>query len=184
MSETEAYIREKIADWVWSGFYNRNDTRNMLFDILEGDVDANKMRAVIDQEFAKKRVAEKSWPKVTDCDRLDRAFVALDADGVCAVQNAGYTMSDGFTEIAEALHARGRKNYRGYCFYHGQDLERAIHGHGLTIAFGDLDDDEARTVAIGRVVCVALNAAGFATEWDGTAKNRIEIPRIDWKRRY
>ncbi len=184
MSETEAYIREKITEWVWSGFHNESETRDMLLDILEEDVDANKMRAVIAEEFAKKRAAEKSWPKVTDCDRLDRAFVTLDADGVCAVQNAGYTMSDGYSAVAEALHARGRENYRGYCFYHGQDLERAIHGHGLTIAFGDLDDDQARTVMIGRAVCAALNEAGFATDWDCRAENRIEIPRIDWKRRY
>jgi len=52
------------------------------------------------------------------------------------------------------------------------------------LAFGDLNDDAAKTVSVGRAVCDAMTTAGFATEWDGTADNRINIPKVDWKRRY
>jgi hypothetical protein len=182
-TDTEDYIRNAIRLWVWSGYYDEDLVNEMLDDILEDDVDESAMRAAIPAEFAKKTAAERSWPKETDCDRLDRVFARLDAEGICAVQNAGYTMSDGYSDVAEAVAERGR-TYHGYVFFHGQDVERAIDGHGLTLAFGNIDDDPAKTVAIGKAVSAALAAADFATDWDGTADTRIDLPRIDWKRRY
>ena len=184
MTKTEAYIRDAIKTWVWSGFHDEAAVNDMLEDILEDGVDVEAMRRAISAEFEMKAEAEKSWPVETDCDRLDRAFMVLDADGVCAVQNAGYTMSDGYTDVTEAVHDRGLEKYRGYCFYHGQDLERAVRGEGLMIAFGDLDDDPAKGVVIGGAVCAALKQAGFTTEWDGTIDQRINVPKLDWKRRY
>ena len=49
-------------------------------------------------------------------------------------------MSDGLSDISEYLAENGRDGILGYCFYHGQDLERAIAGGGLMLAFGDLED--------------------------------------------
>jgi hypothetical protein len=62
-------------------------------------------------------------------------------------------------------------------------LERAVNGSGLLIAFGDLNEVEADMIAVGRAVVAALTKHGFKTEWDGTAKKRIDITNIDWKRR-
>lgn len=184
MNETEIYVLDSIRNWVWSGYYLPEQVREMLGDILEEDVDEDAMLKAIDAEFDKKTKEEETWPPVTDCDRLDSVFAKLDKDGICACQNAGYTMSDGYSEIAEARASRGQDNYHGYCFFHGQDLERAIEGHGLTIAFGDLNDNPERTVAVGHAVRRALEEAGFETEWDGTAKTRLNVPSINWQRRY
>ena len=184
MSDTETYIRTTIQTWVWSGFYDEDLVVEMLNDILEDDVDINVMHEHISSEFARKAAAEKTWPRETDNDRLDNAFIALDAAGICTVQNAGYTMSDGYSDVGEAVADRGPKKYHGYCFYHGQDLERAVEGNGLMLAFGDLKDDSAKGITVGNAVCAALKTAGFATEWDGTIDNRINIPRFNWKRRY
>lgn len=175
-----------IKVWVWSGFYSETDAAERLEDHLsEEDAvpDPDAIRKALAAEFKAKRAAEKSWPKETDCDRLDRAFEALNAAGICALHNAGYTQSDGHSDVAQELHDQGREKFHGYCFYHGQDVERAVHAGGLLIAFGDLDDNEAKSEAVGREVCAALNAAGLPTTWDGTRKTRIDIAKIDWKRR-
>ena len=184
MNETEIYILESIKKWVWSGYYQPDHLREMLYDILEEEADENAMHQAIDAEFTRKAEEEKSWPSVTDCDRLDSVFVKLDKGGICACQNAGYTMSDGYSDVAEALAYRGKENYDGYCFFHGQDIERAIEGHGLSIAFGDLNDVLEKTLSIGRSVKLALEEAGFEVEWNGTADSRLNIPKINWQRRY
>jgi hypothetical protein len=183
-SEVEKHIRECIRFWVWSGYNDADAVEEMLPDVLEDGVDAPAMYAAITDEFAEKSRAEADWPQRTDCDRLDAAFVALDADGICAVQYAGYTMSDGFSEVAEALEQRGRKKYHGYCFFHAQDVERAIDGHGLMVAFGDVDGDATKAAEVGRRICAALQDAGLRVLWDNDVKERIQIPDIVWQRRY
>lgn len=172
--------------WVWSGFHGEADAAEMLEDHLSEEdaiADPEAIRRALAAEFKAKFTAETSWPKETDCDRLDRVFEALNAQGICALQNAGYTQSDGFSDVSEVIHEEGRENYRGYCFYHGQDLERAINGHGLLLAFGDLDQSETRSIAIARAIVEALAKERFVTKWDGTTKQRIDIRNIAWKRR-
>ena len=141
------------------------------------------LRAAIAPEFERKAAAEKSWPEVTDCDRLDDAFEELNSSGIIALQDAGTTISDGISDVSEIWHRRGKKGVRGYCFYHGQDLERAIHGDGLTIAFGDMNDDQKEKAAIGVVVSEVLKRHGFEVEWNGDPETRLDLPTINWQRR-
>lgn len=184
-SEADQHVLNRIRYWVWSGYHDAAAVSILLENVLEDGVDASAMRTAIAAEFRRKAAAEQSWPAQTDCDRLDRAFIALDAQGVCAVQYAGYTMSEGYAEVAQALEDRGAGKYHGFCFFHGQDVARAIDGHGLMIAFGAVDGTSAdKTIAVGKSVNAALNTAGFTTSWDGAADTRINIPAIDWKRRY
>ena len=187
MTDDEKYLRDSIRVWVWGGFYDQERAVEHLDDLFADDpdltVDKAAMRKVLNAEFAAKAAAEKTWPKETDCDRLDRAFDELHRAGICALHNAGYTQSDGHSDVAEVLHEEGREKFRGFCFYHGQDLERAVNGSGLLIAFGDLDEVEADMIAVGHAVVAALTKHGFKTEWDGTPKRRIDITNIDWKRR-
>jgi hypothetical protein len=185
MSENEQDIAAQIRFWAWSGYYGLEMASEMLEDQLSeawGDVDAEKMRRSLAEAFREKADAEARWPAETDCDRLDRAFAQLEKLGICAVQNAGYTQSDGHAEVAHALEELGRKRFHGYCFFHGQDLERAISGSGLLLAFGDLGADPAKTVQVGQKIVSVLAAEGFTTTWDGKDTSRIDV-RIDWKRR-
>ena len=125
MNDTTRYVLDAIRSHVWSGFDSPADVDRVIDDLLEGDADEALLRAAVGPEFARKQAAEATWPPTTDCDRLDAAFTTLDAQGIIALQNTGYEMSDGLTEVAEALHRRGgREGVGGYCFYHGQDLER------------------------------------------------------------
>ena len=142
------------------------------------------LRAAVRPEFQKKTVAEASWPSTTDCDRLDQAFAELNARWIIALQNAGYTMSDGLSDVSEALRKGGRKGVVGYCFYHGQDLERAVAGGGLMLAFGDLHDERSKRAEIGRCVRDVLESHGLTVQWNGDSEKRLSIPNIDWKRRF
>ena len=114
---------------------------------------------------------------------MDAVFETLNTHGMIALQNAGYTMSDGRTEVAEALHRRGRENVQGDCFYHGQDLERAVAGEALMRAFGSLDDDRIHKLAVGQRVREILEGGGFNVQWNGDSEQRLNLPGLDWKRR-
>ena len=184
MNDTEKYIYDAICNCVWSGFYDQDDVHQVIDDILEDDADEKMLRSLVGPEFGKKAEAEKSWPEETDCDRLDSLFEQLNNNGIIALQNAGYTMSDGLDDVGEILQEIGRENVRGYCFYHGQDMERAVNGGGLFMAFGDLDDDPEQRAKIGCVVKECLESNGFETDWSGDSESRININNIDWKRRY
>jgi hypothetical protein len=131
--------------------------------------------------------AERSaWPKRTTNDAIVTACAKLDRAGIIALENAGYTMSEGWDEVAEEAHHRPKA--RGATFYHGQDLERAVDGHGLHLAFGSLPsdhpDEHERSRAIGSEVVGALEKEGVAVEWDGTVKTRIRILPFPWQRRF
>ena len=184
MNDTTRYILDAIRSHVWSGFDSPADVHRVIDDLLEGDADEGLLRAAVGPEFARKQAAEKAWPQTTDCDRLDAAFETLNATGIIALQNAGYTMSDGISDVSEALHQRGsREGVQGYCFYHGQDLERAVAGEGLMLAFGSLEDDETLKLGVGQRVREILESGGFTVQWNGDAKKRLNLPSLDWKRR-
>ena len=89
MSETDDYVLDCIKTWVWSGFYGADDIQEMIGDVLEHDADEAMLRAAVESELAAKATAEKTWPRVTDCDRLGAVFAELDRGGVIALQNAG-----------------------------------------------------------------------------------------------
>ena len=184
MTKTDRYILDAIRKWVWSGFYSPDEVNGMIDDILEADADEQMLRAAVAPEFARKTEAEKGWPAVTDCDRLDAAFDALASRGVLCLHNAGYTMSDGHGDASDQLSREPKGKYFGYAFYHGQDVERVIDGGGLMIAFDHVDGDVPDKAKVGAALKEELERVGFAIEWDGTVGQRINIPKFDWKRRY
>ena len=186
MNEYEEYLADRIRVWVWSGFYSLSDVLEMLEDCDEGDedeADKQMLEEYAKSEFQAKREAEAAWPPVTDCNRLDAAFDALNGMGVIALHNAGYTISDGISDVAGVLAESDGDKVKGYCFYHGQDLERAVDGHGLMLAYGDIADTAIGKRQIGELVRAELERRGFVVEWDGDEEKRIDLPRIVWQRR-
>ncbi len=182
-------VRQAVRRYVRSGFYDAERVAEMVGEEFEvDDGDAAALRAVIDAAFATKRAEERSWPAETDCDRLDRAFASLAAARIIALQNAGYTQSDGWEEVVDAYRAAGgRKSHSdGYCFYHGQDLDRAVEDGELYLAFGDIasgGSDTAKGAEVGRRIKQALEAAGLTVKWDGTMKTRLLVTGMNWQRR-
>ncbi|WP_072396660.1 hypothetical protein [Hyphomicrobium sp. CS1GBMeth3] len=138
----------------------------------------------IDKIFAAHLAAQATWPQVTDCDRLDRAFDALNGSGIVARQDFTCCQNCGLAEIGDEIQAAVNAGFdvSGFTFYHAQDTDRATEGHGLYLTYGHVDGDEANSVAIGRTIVAALREAGLETDWDGTIRQRIGV-RLDWQRR-
>ncbi|KRC17472.1 hypothetical protein [Acidovorax sp. Root217] len=181
-------ILTEIDAFVRGGFEDRERTIEILTEEMyePGELDAAEVERAVDDAVRAHDQAKKGWPATTDCDRLDAAFDALARQGLVALQNAGYTQSDGYGDVTEAYHnAPDRADIVGYCFYHGQDLARAVHGGGLFLAFGPMDADTEETEGprIGALIASELQRAGLEVRWNGSFKQRICIPGIDWKRR-
>jgi predicted DNA-binding WGR domain protein len=117
--------------------------------------------------------------------RLRAAFAALNSMGIVAIENAGYTQSDGWDDVNEAAGklADSGKRPRAGVFYHGQDVARGKRGEGLSLTFGSYAEQnaDADSVAVGHVIVDVLEAHGFQPTWDGTLSTRIHTGRFDWK---
>jgi hypothetical protein len=178
----------KIEGFVRGGFEKRDRIIEIICQEMyaPGELDEAEVTAAVDAAFASLASDQTTWPATTDCDRLDGVFAALNTRGIIALQNAGLTMSDGYTDIVEIHAERSDRNMIiGYCFYHGQDLEGAVQGQGLYLAFGPIDaqKEQAEGPRIGAMIVEELTRAGFAVTWNGTLAQRIFVPAIDWKRR-
>jgi hypothetical protein len=183
--------QEDILSWVrslvWSGQYDKEQVALKIEDQLgkDDEVDEKWLHEVIRSEAESKRKAEETWPKVTDFDRLDRAFTVLEAQGIIALHRAGFTQSDGLEEVEDAYEEAGGKNsdYAGHCFYTEQDQERALDGSGMYIGFGHLSGNDAKGIKVGKLLRAALEQEALNVEWDGTIKSRLFIKGFRWQRR-
>jgi hypothetical protein len=105
--------------------------------------------------------------------------------GIVALENAGYTQSDGWddvTEIASRLAGSGNRPRAGV-YYHGQDVARGRRGEGLMLTFGSYaaQNAEADSVAVGHIIVDVLKSHGFQPGWDGKHCTRIHTGRFEWK---
>ncbi|MFT4240797.1 MAG: hypothetical protein QM569_00825 [Acidovorax sp.] len=178
----------EIAHFVRGGFEDRDSIVEILLQDLydPGELDEALVTRAIDEALRKHEEHKRHWPAVTDCDRLESVFNDLNRQGIIALHNAGYTQSDGYDDVSQALAEHPAPDtVAGYCFYHGQDLERVLQGGGLLLSFGPLDPRAKATEGprIGAKIADALRQAGFAVEWDGTFSKRIFLPDFDWKKR-
>ena len=185
-------INDEIADEIRSEVRAGFEPRERIIEIFReekyrrGELNVGEITKAVDDEFAKLREEQKSWPAETDCDRLDKAFNELNSAGIIALQNAGFDQSDGYGDFRDAYNQSHDKSaVAGYCFYHGQDLERAQQGEGLLLAFGPVDAKNEPTLGpkIGQRIVKILEAHGFKTEWNGKFNSRIKITRFEWKKR-
>lgn len=195
MSLSESTRQEslaKIREMVWGGWTAPAQSGFVLFDeYLEvEDVspsDRQWLEARLAEEWTRKREAEKTWPEKVEYDRLHAAYARMWDKNMVAIHLAGYTMSDGISDVSEEWHIGGgaKSGLVGYCFYHGQDLERAVENGDLYLAFGSLGDPstEERVLAAGRIVADALTQEGLPFQWDGTTKQRILVRFGQWRKR-
>ena len=182
----EDYYRDQLRALVWSGFFDETDFRQ-YFEDLEDDEEARPLRATLAEfgsaQMAEKRSAEATWPEVTDCDRLEAVFDGLDSLGILALENAGYTSSDAPGDAWQMIKEAPPGRYRGFCVYHGQDVERAVERQPLFIGFDAVADDAQAKRAIAEDVAASLREGGFEVDWNGDPETRMSIVGIDWKRR-
>ncbi|WP_198422246.1 DUF6891 domain-containing protein [Gimesia chilikensis] len=176
-------------DWlVRAGFYDKADLMRIICDEIyyDSNLDADQVSAAIDKRIKAWMQTQKTWPKVTDCDKLDQVFAKLNERGIIALQNAGNTQSDGYEIFEETLKEHPQPtSVIGYCFYHNQDLERVVDGDDLYLAFGPVkaEDEESRGPEIGKIIRQELEQAGLKVKWDGTFNERIRVTDMAWQKR-
>ena len=188
MSDERDYVQQRLALLIQSGFHSAEEALELLDDAIE-ELEAppvwrkwmTKFAAELEQ---RQREREREWSERTTNDRLDAVFAELDGGRFVALQNAGYTMSEGWEDVHEHR-ARSGKTKIGAVFYHGQDLERGVAGEGLLLAYGTFDgDDPEGDVKVGREICEVFAGHGFELEWNGDPNQRLRVRPFAWQRRY
>lgn len=177
-----------IHTHVWGGEYGPDEVCLIVGEELFGDDEEQEewIEAAVRRAFVAKRRAEKKWPKVTDCDRLDDVFTALEKRGIVTdYDDTAYTQSDGFEAVEELYRDEGGKesSFVGYCFYTFQDRKAALAGDGLMLAYGHFTDHANKGAEIGQIVREEFERAGFTVEWEGTLNRRIFLKGFRWQRR-
>lgn len=183
VSDTESRIRLLV----WSGFYTPEDVFEVISEeyldpySLSAD-DRAWIEETVEKQADEKRQAEASWSEETDWDRLDAVFEGLDEGQILALHNTGTTQSDGMSDVGDILKQLAAEGYayRGWAFYHEQDVHRAMTDGVLWLAFGSQEGDSK---PVADAIVAALGEAGFTATWAGTTDQRIEISGFDWKKR-
>lgn len=146
-----------------------------------------KVRGLAAKLLRERDALERTWKDRSTNDDLDDALAALNARGIVALQDPGWTQSMGWDAAHEArlLREKAGETVRGAVFYHTQDLERALQGEGLYLAFGAFVDNYSAEAdrAIAREVCEVLAEHGIACSWDGAADQRVRILPFPWRKR-
>lgn len=180
-------IKKTIRFYVWSGYYDQNEVFDIVIDevdYIEAEVE-RILREAIDREFRTKREIEKSWPAITDCDRLDDVFHVLQGRGILTRHRCGMTIQDGLDVIGRLYNESGDKRSElvGYCFYHLQDMEAAISGKvGLWMAFGGFPPTHEQSVLVGQLIIQEFGRVGFTIEWNGNSESRLLLKGFKWQR--
>lgn len=146
-----------------------------------------KARGLAAKLLRERDALERTWTDRGVNDDLDAAFEALNARGIVALQDPGWTQSTSWEVAHEHREARERRGetVRGAVFYHSQDLERALEGGGLYLAFGAFVDAYSAEAdqAIAAELCAVLTEHGVPHTWDGTANQRVQLPPFPWRKR-
>jgi hypothetical protein len=184
----EEEIRAYVQTDVRAGFYSDAEIVDAVVEVLNDDYREEAVREAATRILTeeRKRLADeqRGWPAITDCDRLDGAFDALEGNGVVARQNFTDCGTCGAAEIwAEIETARNSGwSARGYVFFHQQDTEDAANGYGLCLSYGATEEGEQAALAVANEIVSTLRAHGLPTDWNGTWSKRICVP-LKWQRR-
>lgn len=173
---TDAKILERLDEQV------RDEFRKS--PAPERDAEAKRWREEALRQLAAHRELEATWTETTHNDRIDAAFAELRSKGIVALQDAGYTMSDGWEDVHDARARVG--DAWGATFFHRQDVERAVDGGGLMLAYGAFvrgEQHEPESLRVAQLVCDVLAAHGVPTTWDGTIRQRVHVSPFEWRKR-
>src|SRR5690606_9306128 len=192
MSEDQQFIFDSIYTQVRSGFYSLEDIQNNIIEEIED----NGFEDEISEDWAYKQInavneellkESESWGENTQTNRLIAAFDELAESKIIALHYTGYTMDDGEYEVIEVERTLNDNNEKseGYCFYHGQDLERAVRGDGLNISFQKINNEsDVVSKEIAKKIVAVLEKHDLKVDWNGKASSKILLPEFKWQRIY
>lgn len=192
MSEDQQFIFDSIYTQVRSGFYSLEDIQNNIIEEIED----NGFEDEISEDWAYKQInavneellkESESLGENTQTNRLIAAFDELAESKIIALHYTGYTMDDGEYEVIEVERTLNDNNEKseGYCFYHGQDLERAVRGDGLNISFQKINNEsDVVSKEIAKKIVAVLEKHDLKVDWNGKASSKILLPEFKWQRIY
>lgn len=191
MTENEEFIYESIFNQVRMGFLSITEIKENIIEEIEDngfdeEISEEWAHEIIKGEYNKLSSERKNWKNPTDTEKLIEAFDELCKENIIALHNAGYTTSDGEYEVVEvekSLH-ESQVTSEGYCFYHEQDLSRAINieNPSLYLAFQKVDNsDDKVTLDIGKKIAAVLTSKGFKVEWNEDVSSKILLPNFKWQ---
>lgn len=142
-----------------------------------------------------------SWPRETDCDRLDRVEASLRDRGILLWQASPCCDTCTSSELPERAdwiaqrHPGFRDRLRGYAFFIDQNLPDSLAestqvsvylGYGW-VPPGDgpevaKEAYEKQALGIAHEICNCFRDHGFEPDWDGNFARKIGVS-FDWKRR-
>ncbi len=194
MTENEEFICESIFNQVRMGFLSISEIKENIIEEIEDngfeeEISKNWAFEKIEQEFKKIIEESKSWKSPTDSEKLIAAFDELCEQNIIALHNSGYTTSDGEYEVVEVERTLHENQIisDGYCFYHEQDLSRAItpENSSLYIAFQKVNNsDDEVTLKVGKKVVKILTDKGLEIDWNEDVNSKILIPNFRWQYLY
>jgi len=178
---------EQLEKDILFGFENGDDLLESISEMFydEDDFDENWLKKEIEVRLKNHQTESLNWEKPTDFERLVKSFDELNEEKIVSLHRAGYTRQDGeddCSEIIAELKEIGITT-KGYCFYHTQDLERAIGEEKmLFIGFDSYNREDELAKEVAEKIVEVLKKNGFNTKWNGSLDTRIEILNINWKK--
>lgn len=178
---------EQLEKDILFGFENGEDLLESISDMFydEEAFDTDWLKKEIEIRLKKHKTESHTWEKPTDFEKLVNSFDELNKEGIVSLHKAGYTRQDGesdCSEIIEELKAIGIRP-KGYCYYHTQDLERAIGEEKmLFIGYDSYNRDDKLAIEVAEKIVESLKKNGFNVKWNSSLETRIEILDINWKK--
>lgn len=191
--DAEKEIEEQLHFCIHSGFYSKNEIYNQAHQMFEDFCVENKIILPYDMFFTQMiepLISDATKIKISSDNyvRLRNVFDILNREGIIAIHFAGYNLDDGFEEVDVVFQFMKSNKIprRGYCFYHQQDIERAMDEsiQSLFLAFHSMNDDEEIALEVGERINELLFENGFEVEWDHSVNSRIKIKNFLWDKVY
>jgi len=179
---------EQIISDIEFGFENEEELFDSICDMFydEESLDKVWLRKTITENYLAHQKQSLQWARPTDFDRLVNSFDTLIREKIVCLHNAGYTRQDAESDCLETIEALKQSgvNPIGFCYYHSQDLARAIDptSRTLLLGFDSADQNESNALQIANRIIATLNKNGFEVAWPGTVDQRIEIKNIRWQK--
>ena len=132
-TEVQQEIESALHFCIYSGFYTQDDMLAYAHDTFEDICKYNNVAIVSNsliKQTTERLIANANLIAIDSNNfaRLRSVFDALNREHIIAIHFAGYTLDDGFDEVGTVFQFMKENDIprRGYCFYHQQDIERAM----------------------------------------------------------
>lgn len=192
-SELNQEIEDVLCFYIHSGFYSKEEIFSNGYQLFENMCIDNNIKLPSTLYMTERIESLISDNKTIEKDkknyiRLRNVFDKLNRERIIAIHFAGYTLDDGFEEVGVVCQFMKKNGIprQGYCFYHEQDVERALDEsiQSLFLAFHSTNGDEQLAMEVGERIEELLTENGFDVEWDHSLDSRIKIKNFIWDKEY